>query len=288
MEKDREPERTGSGVQDYYESADPLLEIRDVSLTYRTGKSQVLALSGVNLNVYRNEFVCILGPSGCGKSTLLKIIAGFQKPTEGEILLDGYPIDGISWHRGVVFQQANLFEWLDVEKNVNFGLRMRHLPKQEIEEKTRSILETVGFEEFAGKKVYELSGGMKQRVGIARALINDPDILLMDEPFSALDALTKEQMQDFTRDLWWKTGKTIFFITHDVDEAMVLGTRVVVLSKRPGTVILDRELTYTRSMEQSYDKSVRYTDSYYHTREDLLHHISRPERISPDLCGAAI
>lgn len=260
--------------EEVFETNDPLLQIEDVSLEYRTKKSAVLALSHLNLNIYHNEFVCVLGPSGCGKSTLLKIIAGFQKQTEGTVLLEGAPIDGISWHRGVVFQQANLFEWSNVEKNVNFGLRMRGLPKKEIEEKTKSMLKTVGLEDFADKKVYELSGGMKQRAGIARALINNPDILLMDEPFSALDALTKEQMQDFTRKIWWSTGKTIFFITHDVDEAMVLGTRVIVLSKRPGTIIKDISLNFTREIVESQEKSVRYTDKYYHIREELLSYIS--------------
>lgn len=261
--------------EDVFEVSNPLLEISDVSLEYKTKKDSVLALSHLNLNIYRKEFVCILGPSGCGKSTLLKIIAGFEKQTQGDVILEGAPINGISWQRGVVFQQANLFEWLNVEKNVNFGLRMRKLPKQEIKKKTQSMLKTVGLQDFADKKVYELSGGMKQRAGIARALINDPDILLMDEPFSALDALTKEQMQDFTRSIWWNTGKTIFFITHDVDEAMVLGTRVIVLSKRPGKIVRDISLNFTREIVQGGDKSVRYTDKYYRIREELLSYISQ-------------
>ena len=205
-------------------------------------------LDSVNLNIYRNEFVCVLGPSGCGKSTLLKIIAGFEKPTSGEVLLDGKKVNGIDWHRGVVFQQPNLYEWFSVKNNVNFGLRMRKFPKSEIEQKTLKMLKKVGREEFADKKVYELSGGMKQRAGIARALINEPDILLMDEPFSALDALTREQMQDFVRKIWWESGKTIFFITHDVDEAMMLGSRVIVLSKRPGRILEEISLDFFNNL----------------------------------------
>ena len=259
---------------EWFETDNPLLEIKDVGLEYRAKSGSVRALISVNLNIYRNEFVCILGPSGCGKSTLLKLIAGFEKPTEGEIVLEGDRIDGIDWHRGVVFQQANLYEWFNVRNNINFGLRMRKCPKEEIREKTDAMLERVGLTDFADKKVYELSGGMKQRVGIARALINDPDILLMDEPFSALDALTREQMQDFTRKIWWDTGKTIFFITHDVDEALVLGTRVIVLSGRPGTVIEEVPLRFTHSFIQDGSHKVKYTEKYYEIRERLLAKIS--------------
>ena len=262
---------------DFYESDHPLLEIRDIDVRYKSKSGVVNALDSLTLNIYRNEFVCVLGPSGCGKSTLLKIIAGFMKPSAGEILLDSNPVNGIDWQRGVVFQQPNLYPWFDVKNNVNFGLRMRKLPKNEISEKTEQILHRVGLEEFADKKVYELSGGMKQRVGIARALINEPEILLMDEPFSALDALTKEQMQNFTRKIWWDTGKTIFFITHDVDEALMLGTRVVVLSSRPGKVIKDIPLHFSEDYIVNGDKKVKYTDEYYQIREDLLEQISKKE-----------
>ncbi len=260
---------------EFYEADNALLEVRDVSLEYKTKSGGVKALESLNLNIHKNEFVCVLGPSGCGKSTLLKIIAGFEEPTQGSIVLDGNQIDGIDWHRGVVFQQPNLFEWFSVRNNVNFGLRMRKLPKDEIREKTDQMLKKVGLEEFGNKKVYELSGGMKQRVGIARTLINNPEILLMDEPFSALDALTREQMQDFTRKIWWETGKTIFFITHDVDEAMMLGSRVIVLSKRPGKIVKDISLAFTNEFMEYGTNEVKYTEKYYKIRESLLDIISR-------------
>lgn len=257
-----------------YEASGALLGIQNVSLQYHSKSGVVNALENINLNIYGNEFVCVLGPSGCGKSTLLKIIAGFLKPSSGSVLLDSKEVDGIDWHRGVVFQQPNLYEWFNVRNNVNFGLRMRKLPKDEIQEKTNKILKKVGLEEFADKKVYELSGGMKQRVGIARTLINKPDILLMDEPFSALDALTREQMQNFVRKLWWDTGKTFFFITHDVDEAMMLGSRVIVLSPRPGTIIEDISLNFSRDFVQDGDARVKYTEKYFKIREELIKKIS--------------
>lgn len=261
--------------KDFFETDNALLEIKSVGLEYKTKSGNVKALDSVNLNIYRNEFVCVLGPSGCGKSTLLKIIAGFEKPTSGEVLLDGKKVNGIDWHRGVVFQQPNLYEWFSVKNNVNFGLRMRKFPKSEIEQKTLKMLKKVGLEEFADKKVYELSGGMKQRAGIARALINEPDILLMDEPFSALDALTREQMQDFVRKIWWESGKTIFFITHDVDEAMMLGSRVIVLSKRPGRTLEEISLDFSQQFIEEHSEKVKYTERYFKIREKLLNAINR-------------
>lgn len=152
---------------------------------------------------------------------------------------------------------------------------MRKFPKSEIEQKTLKMLKKVGLEEFADKKVYELSGGMKQRAGIARALINEPDILLMDEPFSALDALTREQMQDFVRKIWWESGKTIFFITHDVDEAMMLSSRVIVLSKRPGRILEEISLDFSQQFIEEHSEKVKYTERYFKIREKLLNAINR-------------
>lgn len=268
---------------EYYEATNALLEVNNVSLDYKTKAGAVKALDGLNLHIYQNEFVCVLGPSGCGKSTLLKLIAGFIKPTEGSISLEGSPVTGIDPHRGVVFQQPNLFEWFSVRNNVNFGLRMRKLPKKEIKEKTDAMLKRVGLEEFAEKKVYELSGGMKQRAGIARTLINNPEILLMDEPFSALDALTREQMQDFTRKLWWETGKTIFFITHDIDEALMLATRVIVLSKRPAKIIKEIPLHFTRDFVENGSGRAKYTEEYYEIREELLNIIGHRQEEREDV-----
>ena len=216
-----------------------IIKIDNVDLEYVGNSGKLKALENINFNIYRGEFICVLGPSGCGKSTLLKILAGFIKATKGEVSLEGEPIDGIDWHRGVVFQNPPLYDWFSVKDNIAFGPKMRGVPKAEYNALADEYLKKVGLYEFADKKIYELSGGMKQRVSIARALINDPEILLMDEPFGALDALTRENVQDLTRKIWWDTGKTILFITHDVEEALLLATRIIVLSKHPGTIIED-------------------------------------------------
>lgn len=258
----------------WFECSDELLAINDVSLEYKSSSGKVQALKEVNLNIFPNEFICVLGPSGCGKSTLLKILAGFIKPTSGTVTLRGEEVKGIDWHRGVVFQQPPLFEWFNVRNNVAFGPKMRKVSKEEINKKTDELLKKVGLTEFADKKIYELSGGMKQRVAIARALINNPEILLMDEPFGALDALTREQMQTLIRKIWWETGKTIFFITHDIDEALSLGTRVIVMSKHPGTIIKEYNINFTKSYIIERSSHIKYTDEYYNKREEILSLIS--------------
>lgn len=248
----------------------PLLELNQVSVEYQTKTGGVLALEDLSLNIRAGEFVCVCGVSGCGKSTLLNLAAGFLKPTRGKILLNGEPVEGIHWQRGVVFQQPSLYEWLNVRKNISFGLRMRGFPRAEVRERTNRMLCQMGLEQFAEKYVYELSGGMKQRVGIARTLINDPALLLMDEPFSALDALTREAMQDVTRTVWRDTEKTVLFITHDVDEAMMLGSRVVVLSRRPGRVAGEFALRYSSEILESGSKRCRYSEEYFAAREEIL------------------
>ena len=247
-----------------------LISIEHVDLSYQGKTGAINALEQINFNIYRGEFVCVLGPSGCGKSTLLKIIAGFIKPTSGRIRLDGEEIKGTDWHRGVVFQNPPLYEWFSVRANVAFGPRMRGLPKQEYEPLVDEYLAKVGLTEFADKKIYELSGGMKQRVSIARALINDPEILLMDEPFGALDALTRESVQDLTRKIWWDTGKTIFFITHDVEEALLLASRIIVLSRHPGRVIDDIPVRFSRQIIEERATDVKFTPEFYKYRERLL------------------
>ncbi len=254
--------------------ADPILQVRDVGLSYRSRSGEIRALDKVNFNIHKGEFVCVLGPSGCGKSTLLKLIAGFEQATEGTLLLEGQPIHGIDWRRGVVFQKDNLFEWYSVRNNVNYGLRMRGVNKAEIAEKTDKMLARMGLSDFSEKKVYELSGGMRQRASIGRTLINDPDILLMDEPFSALDALTREQLQDFLRDLWISNGNTIFFITHDIDEALVLGTRVLVMSKRPGRILKDVSYDYTRRISENDNSRRCLSTDYFQDRRALFELIS--------------
>ncbi|MCD8109208.1 MAG: ABC transporter ATP-binding protein [Clostridiales bacterium] len=258
-----------------YEGIEPITEeelisIQNVDLYYEAKQDQIKALDDITFNIYRGEFICVLGPSGCGKSTLLKILAGFIKPTDGTVRLDGELIDGIDKDRGVVFQNPPLYEWFSVRNNVNFGPRMNRVPKAEYEKLTDEYLEKVGLTEFADKKIYELSGGMRQRVSIARALINNPEILLMDEPFGALDALTRENMQNLTRKIWWDTGKTILFITHDVEEALLLGSRILVLSKRPGRLIEDLQVTFSRQVIEDGAEDIQFSEKFYKYREKLL------------------
>lgn len=255
----------------FYENPGKVIELEELSLTYETGNGALVnALEDINLNIYEGEFVCLLGPSGCGKSTLLNIIAGFIPPTNGYAKIDGGIIKGPDWNRGVVFQQPPLYPWLNVENNIGFGPKMRNIPKPEIKEKVKRYLEKVNLVEFAKQKPYELSGGMKQRVAIARILVNNPRVLLMDEPFGALDALTREQMQILIRNIWWETGKTMFFITHDVDEALSLGTRVLVMSKRPGRIIREFETEFTNSITGENFNKTRFTKEFQRIREEIL------------------
>lgn len=249
---------------------DELISISNVDLNYEGKTGSIRALENININIYRGEFVCVLGPSGCGKSTLLKIIAGFIKPSTGSIRLDGEEIKGTDRNRGVVFQNPPLYEWFSVRSNVGFGPKVRGLSQTEYEPLVDEYLAKVGLSEFADKKIYELSGGMKQRVSIARALINDPEILLMDEPFGALDALTRESVQDLTRKIWWDTGKTIFFITHDVEEALLLASRVIVLSRHPGRVIEDIPVSFSRQIVEERNYDIKFTPEFYKYREKLL------------------
>lgn len=247
-----------------------LISIENVDLDYSGKTGKIRALENINFNIFPGEFICVLGPSGCGKSTLLKIIAGFIQPSNGVVKLDGEEIKGTDWHRGVVFQNPPLYEWFSVRDNIAFGPKMRKVPKAEYKKLTDEYLAKVGLTDFADKKIYELSGGMKQRVSIARALINDPEILLMDEPFGALDALTRENVQDLTRKIWWETGKTIFFITHDVEEALLLASRIIVLSKHPGKIIEDIPVHFSRQIMEECATDIKFTEEFYKYREKLL------------------
>ncbi|MFT8315566.1 MAG: ABC transporter ATP-binding protein [Clostridium sp.] len=254
----------------YFETTNELISIKDVSLFYNEKTDTVPAIENITLNVYPGEFICVMGPSGCGKSSLLNLLAGFILPTKGSIKLNQVEIKGIDSNRGVVFQQPPLFEWFSVRDNIAFGPKMKKVPKNKIKEDVELYLEKVGLKGFEDKKVYELSGGMKQRAAIASALINNPEILLMDEPFGALDALTREQMQGLIRKIWWNTGKTIFFITHDVDEALLLGTRTIVMSKHPGKIIADLQLDFTRGYIEDNSDDVRFTERFHEKRKYIL------------------
>ena len=218
--------------------------IKDLSFTYPDDKKQKLILKDINLEVKPGEFVCLLGQSGCGKSTMLRLLAGLEKPTTGEILLDGKPIQGAGLERGVVFQNYGLFPWMTAGKNIVLALKQRYpdKDKKELKEIAQKALLSVGLKEDTFNKLpKELSGGMKQRCAIAQAFSIDPPVLLMDEPFGALDAVTRANLQDMVLELWanQEQKKTVFFITHDVDEALLLATRICVLGQSPSNVIYD-------------------------------------------------
>lgn len=227
------------------------VSIQGVEKKYNTRKGEVVALNGVDFDIRENEFICVIGPSGCGKSTLLNIIAGLLEPTAGQILVDGRPIQGTGTDRGVVFQQYALFPWLTVKKNVEFGLKLKGLSKEECESIAMKYLKMVELEKFADSYPKELSGGMKQRVAIARAYAMNPEVLLMDEPFGALDAQTRTQLQTELLKAWQEENKTCFFVTHDIEEAIVLATRVVIMSARPGRIkeVVDIDIPYPRDQE---------------------------------------
>ena len=227
------------------------VSIQGIEKKYNTRKGEVVALNGVNFDIKENEFICVIGPSGCGKSTLLNIIAGLLEPTAGQILVDGKPIQGTGTDRGVVFQQYALFPWLTVKKNVEFGLKLKGLSKDECDSIAMKYLKMVELEKFADSYPKELSGGMKQRVAIARAYAMNPEVLLMDEPFGALDAQTRTQLQSEVLTAWAEENKTCFFVTHDIEEAIVLATRVVIMSARPGRIkeVVDIDIPYPRDQE---------------------------------------
>ena len=231
------------------------LKIDNVVKEYEGRNGKTVALNGVNLDIKENEFICVVGPSGCGKSTLLNIIAGLHEPTSGAAYLDGKKIEGTGVERGVVFQQYALFPWRTVLKNVMFPLEMKKTPKAEAEEIAMKYIKAVGLEGFENSYPKELSGGMKQRVAIARAYAADPEVLLLDEPFGALDAQTRVQLQTELLETWQKEKKTCFFITHDVDEAIILAQRVIIMSARPGRIkkIVDIDIPYPRTQATKTD-----------------------------------
>jgi NitT/TauT family transport system ATP-binding protein len=213
------------------------IELRDITLEYTSADNPVTALRDVSFSVEPAEFLCVVGQSGCGKTTMLNIVAGFLKPTSGGILIGGKTVTGKGLDRGVVFQDfAQLFPWRTAQRNVEFGLEMKGISKEERAQIALQFLRLVNLEKFARSYPHELSGGMQQRVAIARALAYNPAVLLMDEPFAALDALTREEMQRFLVDVWKETKKTVIYVTHNVAEAVYLADRIIVFSPHPGTV----------------------------------------------------
>jgi nitrate ABC transporter ATP-binding subunit len=228
-----------------------ILTIRSVTKRFAVGDDEVEALAPVDLAIPGGEFVCMIGASGCGKSTLLRIIAGFEEPTTGAVAIDGKPVTGPGSDRGMVFQDYALFPWMTVRQNISFGPRQRHLPRAEIDQTTNKFVKMVGLERFADRYPNQLSGGMKQRVAIARVLANNANILLMDEPFGALDALTREQLQNELLQIWKRTGVTTIFVTHSVEEAVLLADRVLVMSAGPGRIDSDVQIDLPRPRDVS-------------------------------------
>jgi NitT/TauT family transport system ATP-binding protein len=243
------------------------IEIRDVTLTYDTPGGKVPGVKNVNFNIDASEFLCIVGPSGCGKSTLLNIIAGFLAPVSGEIRIGGKPVTGHGMDRGVVFQDfAQLFPWRTALGNVEFGLEMKGVPKQERDRIAREQLRLVKLEKFTNSYPHHLSGGMQQRVAIARALAYNPAVLLMDEPFAALDAMTRDEMQRLLAEVWRATRKTVIYVTHNVAEAVYLADRVVVMSPHPGTVKAEVRIALPRPRDPL---SVEFVEC----QKDLMRHL---------------
>ncbi|MFN3147853.1 MAG: taurine ABC transporter ATP-binding protein [Paracoccaceae bacterium] len=230
----------------------------------------VQALKDVSLLIAEGEIVSVLGPSGCGKTTLLNIIAGFLAPTSGKIEMNGHVVTGPAAERGMVFQKGALFEWMSVRENVDFGPRMKGMAKAERDRIADHLLESVGLQSFKEKAVYELSGGMQQRVALARCLANDPDVILMDEPLGALDALTREKMQGLVLKLWKETGKTVILITHSVEEALLLGERLIVMAPRPGRIHKEYKLPFADLGVGKDLREVKKMDGFAETREEIL------------------
>jgi len=242
------------------------LQIQNLSKVYRSGGHEVVAIDEINLAVRNKEFATILGPSGCGKSTLLRIVAGLMKPTRGVVRLDGAAISGPGRDRGMVFQSYTLFPWLTVMENIQFGLGLSGVPKAEQEQIAGEFVEKVGLRGFESAYPKALSGGMKQRVAIARALATNPAVLLLDEPFGALDAQTRALMQEFLTQMWEDLHKTILFVTHDVEEAIFLSDRVFVMTARPGRTKAEIEIPLDRP--RSYE--LKATETFLKLKREAL------------------
>ena len=233
------------------DTAIPIVELKGVSKQFELQGERIEALRDAHLSVAKGEFVCLIGASGCGKSTLLRILAGFEQPTRGEALMWGMPVAGPAPARGMVFQDYGLFPWLNVRRNIGFGPASRGRPAAEVRETVERFIALVGLQRFAEAYPHQLSGGMKQRVAIARVLANDAELVLMDEPFGALDAMTRERLQDELLEIWRRTGLTVVFVTHSIEEAIFLADRVVVMSPGPGRIDSEMRIALPRPRDVS-------------------------------------
>ena len=250
--------------------ADLICEDLNMTFTNPQTGAVVEALKNINFTLKKGELLTVLGPSGCGKTTLLNLVAGFLNATSGAATLGGKVIDGPGPERGMVFQQGALFEWLPVAKNVDFGLRMKNNDPAENRQLVEKWLDIVGLQGFGDTPTYQLSGGMQQRVALARCLVNDPEVILMDEPLGALDALTREKMQSLVLELWKETGKTIIIITHSVEEALLLGERLFVMAPRPGRVHKEYNLPFAeRGLTESL-REIKKDKLFSEVREEIL------------------
>ena len=244
---------------------------QSLSMTFTTpAGGQVHALKDINFTLREGEILAVLGPSGCGKTTLLNIISGFLRPSQGVVTLGQKEIDGPGVERGMIFQQGALFEWLTVARNVDFGLRMKKGSKKKTNEKVEEWLDIVGLRGLGDTPTYQLSGGMQQRVALARCLINDPELILMDEPLGALDALTREKMQSLILKIWKETGKTIMIITHSVEEALMLGERLFVMAPRPGRLHKEYRLPFAELALDGNPRNIKNDKEFVAKREEIL------------------
>ena len=244
---------------------------QNLNMIFKSPKGETVhALKDLNFTIRKGELLTVLGPSGCGKTTLLNIAAGFIRPTSGKLTLGKNEINGPGVDRGMVFQQGALFEWLTVAENVNFGLRMKKENVKTTKKKVDEWLEIVGLQGFGNTPTYQLSGGMQQRVALARCLINDPDLILMDEPLGALDALTREKMQSLVLKIWKETGKTIILITHSVEEALLLGERLYVMAPRPGRIHKEYHLPFAEMGLNEDLREIKKNKEFSSKREEIL------------------
>ncbi len=247
------------------------LTVANVDMVYDVPNgSSVHALSDVSFDLAAGHLLTLLGPSGCGKTTLLNIVAGFLAPTGGSVSLGGEPVRGPGPDRGMVFQQGALFEWLSVEQNISFGPRMNRADRALTKQRVNELLDIVGLSGFGDKQVYELSGGMQQRVALARCLANDPEVILMDEPLGALDALTREKMQGLILELWKETGTSIILVTHSVEEALYLGDRIFVMAPRPGRILKDYRLPFAEQGLTMDARELKASAEFADRREEIL------------------
>jgi NitT/TauT family transport system ATP-binding protein/sulfonate transport system ATP-binding protein len=256
-----------------HRSSRPILAIKSVSKRFSMGEQTVEALRDISLTIRKGEFVCLIGASGCGKSTLLRIIAGFETVTSGTVEMYGTPITGPGPERGMVFQDYALFPWLTVRQNIGFGPRQRGLPKENLDQIAGKYMDMVGLTKFADYYPSQLSGGMKQRVAIARVLANDCEVLLMDEPFGALDALTREKLQQELLEIWERTRVTVIFVTHSVEEAVLLSDRVVVMTAGPGRIEYDGRIPLPRPREVS---AIDFNQVRRDITQRLTSHLAQP------------